>query len=302
MRRRTSHPRNHWQSIVESQGLTYHTLNGENGDIPYWDESVYYTFSVAEIEELEACTEWLNDACLQACEFIIEQDLFPCVGIPPSHVDWVKRSWERDEHTILGRFDLWYNGQEPPKLLEFNADTPTSLVEAAVIQWFWMRDLHAGNDQFNSIHEKLLEIFQVLKRKNTGVFYFTGLADNQEDFMNVHYLMDLATQAGWPTQFLPIKKLGWNPKKSSFMDLEERPIKNIFKLYPWEWMIKEPFGQHLLLDTNLWWEPPWKMMLSNKGLLPVLFQLFPESPYILPAAFENPVDPANGDSLPLATT
>lgn len=64
---------------MESQVLTYLTLKG---DIPYWDESAYYTFSATEIDDLETCTEWLNNACLQAWEFIIEQDLFHCVEIP----------------------------------------------------------------------------------------------------------------------------------------------------------------------------------------------------------------------------
>ena len=57
---------------------------------------------------------------------------------------------------MYGRFDLAYDGTTPPKLLEYNADTPTSLLEAAVIQWRWQQDMRPERDQFNSIHERLL--------------------------------------------------------------------------------------------------------------------------------------------------
>ncbi len=312
MKRRHAMRRDRWQAIVESQGLHFHTLpelpsegRGESpaesfsgfdsgkatpsAGVPYWDESAYYEFTSRQIEAIETCTYWLNDACLKACEFIIEQNLFACVGIPESHIAWIKRSWERDEHTIYGRFDLWYNGSDSPKLLEYNADTPTALLEAAVIQWYWLKDCHPQLDQFNTIHERLLEIFRTLKQTKEGIFHFAAMANSLEDFMTVSYLRDVAMQSGWKTEYLPIGSLGWNARTRQFTDPAERPIRNIFKLYPWEWMVHEPFGEHLLLDTTDWFEPPWKMMLSNKGLLPILYQLFPESPHLFPATF-GPMD------------
>lgn len=178
MQRRTIEPRPDWQKKVESQGMYYHSLPNYQpvdvpsripiveGSRPYWDESAYYQFDAREIDEIEKCTYALNECCLKVVDHIIRQDLFAEVGVPPSHVDWVKRSWERDEHTILGRFDLAYDGRSPPKLLEYNADTPTGLLEAAVVQWFWLKDctpgLGAMPEQFNTLHERLLEVFRLL--------------------------------------------------------------------------------------------------------------------------------------------
>jgi glutathionylspermidine synthase len=299
MRRVPTSPRPGWQKTVESQGLYYHTLPAAQpgagpgnwdpaGGRPYWDESAYYEFEPPEIDEIEACTYRLNEYCLRAAEYILQEGLFEQVGVPASHAEWVRRSWERDEHTIYGRFDLRYDGGGPPRLLEYNADTPTALLEAAVIQWYWMKDCHGDgrHDQFNTLHERLLEIFRILRGVHSGRFYFAALADNLEDFMTVNYLRDVAIQAGWDTEYLHVENIGWHEGRRQFTDLHEAPIRLCFKLYPWEWMDREQFGDKLLLDTTRWWEPPWKMLLSNKGLLPILYRLFPDSPYLLPASFE----------------
>jgi glutathionylspermidine synthase len=299
MERVTTQPRDNWQQTVASQGLYYHTVpseqptgdpgywNPEGGRL-YWDESVYYRFTAEEIDAIEQCTASLNQYCLKAVEHIIAHKLFNRVGIPDSHVAWVERSWERDEHTIYGRFDLCYDGHGAPRLLEYNADTPTALLEAAVIQWYWLKDCHDPDrcDQYNSIHERLLEIFGILRGCHEGRFHFAALAGNLEDFMTVNYLRDVAMQAGWDTRYVHVEDIGWHEGRRQFTDLEETAIRLCFKLYPWEWLIGEQFGANLLLDTTRWWEPPWKMLLSNKGILPILYELFPDSPYLLPASSE----------------
>jgi glutathionylspermidine synthase len=301
MKRVSTIPRPNWPKIVESQGLYYHSLSssqphGSPGawdtqdERVYWDESVYYHFDARQTDELEECTYRLNEHCLEAVEHIIANNLFAKVGVPAAHVEWVRRSWERDEHSIYGRFDLRYVPGEPPKLLEYNADTPTGLLEAAVIQWHWLKDCFADQDQYNSIHDRLLEALGMLKGVHEGPFYFAALAGNLEDFMTVNYLRDCAIQAGWATEYINVEDIGWHEPRRAFTDARERQIRTIFKLYPWEWMVRERFGEGLLWDTTSWFEPPWKMLLSNKALLAVLYDLFPDSPYLLPASFEPMAD------------
>jgi glutathionylspermidine synthase len=282
MRRQTIPPRDGWQALVESQGFHFHTLDGQ----PYWDESACYAFRAEEIDALEKATYALNDMCLQAVEHVLARDLFETFGIPPRYRDWVRQSWEEDEHTIYGRFDLAYAPPGVPRLLEYNADTPTALLEAAVIQWFWLRDTHAGHDQFNSIHERLIEVWKVLQAKAQGPVYFASLRGNVEDYMTANYLRDTALQAGLETAYLAVEEIAWNPGRRQFVDGQERAIQTIFKLYPWEWMLREEFGPHLLVSHTRWLEPPWKMILSNKAILPVLWHLFPDSPYLLRAEYE----------------
>ncbi len=295
MLRIATEPRLNWRQSVESKGLLFHTLDGE----PYWDESAYYLFERAEIDQIEVATIALDAMCLEAVEHVITERRLDELNIPRFCHAYVERSWEVDEHTIYGRFDLAFDGVHPPKLLEYNADTPTALLEAAVIQWFWSRELLAPLsrqerdqfDQFNSIHEKLIEAWKRIGRELGRSVAFSALSDSVEDVMTVSYLRDTAIQAGLKTQPLAIHRIGWDDRRRVFTDLSERPIEILFKLYPWEWMIHEPFGRHLVAGTTRWLEPPWKMILSNKGILPILFELFPESPYLLQAAFE-PIGPS----------
>ncbi len=281
MRRHTATARPEWPKIVESQGMYYHTADG----VPYWDESVYYEFRAAEVDELEKATYALNDMCLAAVERVLAENLLDRFLIPPEFQAYVRDSWELDEPTLYGRFDLAYDGSGPPKLLEYNADTPTALLESAVIQWFWLKDVFPSSDQFNSIHERLLEAWRSLRGRLPQRVYFASLADCVEDYMTVSYLRDVATQAGFDTAHLNVEDIGWNAVRQIFTDLKENAIECCFKLYPWEWMQRDEFGSHLSQARCAWIEPPWKAILSNKAILPVLWEMYPESPYLLSASF-----------------
>jgi glutathionylspermidine synthase len=286
MWRRRSEPRADWQKTVESQGMLYHTADG----VPYWDESAYYEFNAAEIDELEDATYALDELCLAAVEHVIQNDLFDRFLIPPAYRDFICRSWEVDQQTIYGRFDLAYDGQFSPKLLEYNADTPTALLEAAVVQWFWLQDCFGGGQQFNSIHERLLEAMKQLRTQIADPFYFAAVGESVEDFMTVSYLRDVAMQAGFQTAYLNVEDIGWHAGRREFTDLEDKAIRCCFKLYPWEWLAREQFGPHLVEASCRWFEPPWKALLSNKAILPVLWELNPGHPNLLEASFEPLAD------------
>lgn len=293
MRRLTITPRAGWQGIVESQGLVFHTAGG----VPYWDESVCYAFTPREIEVLEAATAELQRLCLAAGQHIIDENHFAEMAIPEEAARLVRDTWEKEPPALYGRFDLAYmGGESPPKLLEYNADTPTSLLEASVIQWHWMKDVFPDSDQFNSIHERLLDKWKELKAYlRPGPVHFACVKDSAEDFMTVSYLRDLAEQAGFETAFLNVEDIGWNPVRMRFADLEGSDITSIFKLYPWEWMVREDFAQYLsfVSDKMDWMEPAWKMMWSNKAILPILWELFPDHPNLLPCSRRAPRDPLN---------
>lgn len=274
-------PRTKWQETVESQGLQYHTIDGS----VYWDESACYRFAVSEVDLLEDATEEVQRLCLAAVDHVIRKDLFDLLQIPRNLVPLVVRSWDRREPSMYGRFDFAYDGSRTPKLLEYNADTPTALLEASVIQWFWLKDVFPDADQFNSIHEKLIDFWQGWRAPLP--VYFTCVDESTEDVGNVEYLMDTAIQCGLDARHLFIGEIGWDRLRREFVDLEEAAIGSLFKLYPWEWMAREDFGPHLLESRTAFLEPPWKMILSNKGILPILWDLFEGHPNLLPASFSG---------------
>jgi glutathionylspermidine synthase len=283
MQRIDINPRNNWQSAVEKLGFGFHTTN-----VPYWDESAYYRFTMDEVLFIEKATAELWDMCLAAVQHVMDEDLYDDFKIPRWMVSYIEKTWMEDHPAIYGRFDLCYkNGQL--KLLEFNADTPTSLYEAGIVQWFWLQDFDKSKDQFNSIHEKLIAYWKYLKEYlNKGSLHFSCLKETLEDLTNTEYIRDCAMQAGLDTKLVFIDDIGWDNNNKQFVDLENEPIKNIFKLYPWEWLIEEDFGKNILEDTNraLWIEPAWKMILSNKAILPILWKLYPNHPYLLAAYFD----------------
>jgi glutathionylspermidine synthase len=281
MQRETLAPRPDWRSKVEALGLDFHTTDGE----PYWWEAACYAFSAAEIDRIEEATDALHQLCLEAVDRIVAAGDFARLHIPEPFWSWVAASWRRRDPDLYGRFDLVFDGGGPPKMLEYNADTPTALLEAAVAQWYWLEEVKPGCDQFNSIHERLIAAWDELRRQHpeTSGVHFAGVTDEPEDLCTLDYMRDVCGQAGWRTARLDIAQIGWDGH--CFTDLDEQPIAALFKLYPWEWMLRESFGARLRTDCTAFIEPPWKMLLSNKAILPILWEMFPGHPNLLPAAF-----------------
>jgi glutathionylspermidine synthase len=281
MRRIATSARAGWQKKVEDVGLTWHS-----GDRVYWNESAFYEFSAKEVDQLEAATNELERMTLAAAQHVIDNHLYSSMGIPAIAVPLIERSWEAEPPSLYGRFDLAYDGVNPPKLLEYNADTPTSLLEAAVVQWYWLQDTFPNRDQFNSIHERLIALWKVLTPYLPGAHVDFCSMDDVEDGMTVTYLQDTAQQAGLTASSFPMGEVGWNG--SDFVGPDNQPLGAVFKLYPWEWMVREDFARYLGGASTIWIEPPWKMLLSNKGILPVLWTLYPRHPYLLEAHFDSP--------------
>jgi glutathionylspermidine synthase len=278
MHRIRCEPREGWARKVSEIGLTFHSH--EHG--PYWDESVEYRLTHREVETLERAAEACHRMALEAAESVIKQGCWDRLRIPEAAIPSVVASWEHDDFSLYGRFDFAFDGTGPAKLLEYNADTPTALIEASIAQWFWLQDRHPGADQFNSLHERLIEAWR--RWAGTAV-HFSSVADHPEDEQTILYLRDTAEQAGVLTRPIHIGDIGWDTLRGRFVDLEDREILTCFKLYPWEWIWREEFAQHLANPTPpvQFIEPTWKMLLANKGLLPILWELFPDHPNLLPA-------------------
>jgi glutathionylspermidine synthase len=288
MRRLACSERDDWRLTAEQTGFDFHTIDGER----YWDERACYAFTLDQIErQIEAPSAEIDAMCLElvACT-IDDESILRRLKIPDAFWPLISESWYRDEASLYGRLDLSFDGRGPAKLLEYNADTPTSILEAAVFQWTWLeqaterRIIPAHADQFNSIHERLIEAWKKLEAG--GHLHLAGTTENEEDAGTLAYLEDTASQAGLSTTLLDIEDIGWRDD-GGFVDPDGRSIDLVFKLYPWEWMFHDAFGERLVKAPTRWIEPPWKAILSNKGILPLLWEMFPGHPNLLPAFFED---------------
>lgn len=280
-----------WRQQADSLGFRFHSLGGT----PYWDESVHYRFPLAQIEAgIERPTLEIHELCMDLVSRATRnEEYLRRLAIPERFWDFVRNSWTRGDPHLYGRMDFAYDGRGHAKLYELNYDTPTSLYEAAVFQWVWLQEcieqgrLPTGTDQFNSLQEKLLWAFASLAPKIGGLMHFASVRDSDEDRATVEYLQDLATQSGVRTQYLTIEDIG-RTADGRYTDCDNRVIDTIFKLYPWEYLFADEFGQYLPSSAVTWFEPPWKAILSNKGALALLWELHPGHPNLLPAFFEAP--------------
>ncbi|MGH7461262.1 MAG: glutathionylspermidine synthase family protein [Longimicrobiales bacterium] len=281
MNRLTISPRPDWRTRVESVGLAFHS-----GQSPYWNESACYELTMAQAELIETATNELHGLCLEAVQHVIDEERYAELKIPAHCVPLIRDSWINDYSSIYGRFDLSYDGKGPPKMLEYNADTPSSLLEAAVVQWHWVQEVSPHLDQFNSIHERLIAGWKDLQPHLPPIVHFTAI-DDVEDGLTVTYLRETCEAAGVRTIGLPIEQVGWNGDR--FVGEEHETIHALFKLYPWEWLLNEDFGQHIAPSRSRFIEPAWKMILSNKGILPILWELFEGHPNLL-EAYRDPTE------------
>ncbi len=280
--------RSDWRTTAEECGFDFHTIDGER----YWDERGYYGFTLEEIErQIEEPSGEIDAMCLELVGHAIDDENYlRRLRIPEAFWPLIAESWHRDESSLYGRLDLSFDGRGPAKLLEYNADTPTSIFEAAVFQWTWLEQaierhiIPKRADQFNSIHERLIDAWKKVAARSH--VHLTGTIENAEDAGTLAYLEDTARQAGLATTLIDIEAIGWRDG-GGFVDLEDRPMELVFKLYPWEWMFQDAFGAKLADAPTRWLEPPWKTILSNKGILPLLWEMFPGHPNLLPAFFEN---------------
>lgn len=292
MKRIVAEERKDWKAKAESLGFIFHTMYGE----PYWDESVYYEFSMDQIEnDIEDPSEEIHQMSLDVVDRVVtSEEYLTKLQIPEYYWQAIGESWIRRDPSLYGRFDLSYNGKKPAKMLEYNADTPTSLYETAFFQWLWLEDkINDGSfddqtDQFNSLQDQIIERFEQLFEKGSHI-HFSSAEGVTEDRQTVKYLEDCAAQAGMLPYYVDIEKIGID-RFGRFADEQSNIIQSMFKLYPWEEMMREDYGKYTCTHDMTWLEPMWKAILSNKAFLPLIWKFNKGHPNLLPAYFDGEED------------
>lgn len=290
MRRVPIVERGDWRARAADSGFRFHTIDGER----YWDERAYYAFTLQQIErDLEDPSVELHQMALALVDEIAASEaLMQRLAIPEPVRDWIAESWRRRDGHLYGRLDFAYDGTGPAKLYELNYDTPTSLFEAAFFQWQWLEDqcesgrLPATADQFNSIHEQLVERFGALSAQLPPPLVFAAMRSSEEDQGTVEYLRDCAAQAYLHGAAVALEDIGLSDD-GRFTDPDDLVIGTLFKLYPLEDLFEDDFGRALPGSGLRLLEPPWKALLSNKGVLPLLWERHRGHPNLLAAEFDD---------------
>ncbi len=287
-------------AYLESLGFVWHT---DRDNTPYIsDELVVLTED--EANAFYEATNELYDMYVEAAEYVIENNLFHEIGIPFNLVELIKESWENDVHWHLyGRFDLagGIDGK-PIKLLEFNADTPTALFETAIIQWAILKQNNLEeSSQFNATYEALQDNFKRLVTLDEDIsnfeehydgwrFLFSSIRDNAEEENTVRLLQHIAAEAGFDTQFAYIDEVAFDSDEGIFY--EDTQYELWFKLIPWEDIALEESDLAMLLTNIIQnqkaiiFNPAYTLLFQSKGMLKILWDLYPNHPLLLETSFE----------------
>lgn len=301
----------HYAHLEQSCNFFYHS--DEELELPYWDESAAYQFTAKEIDELEKAADTVYEMAVATVDELIQTQRLDKLYIPEKYHQMIEASWNRElgrdkegnpifsDPSMIGRFDFTLDENGVPKVLEFNADTPTSLLEAAVVQGEWLEtngQTPKGSEQYNMIHEKMVAGWQWLKTNNVlkaDHIHFTAMS-SFEDMSNAAYAEATAKEAGYKTTLINCEDIGVQKNffgtQSYLVDLDNKDIKVLYKLYPWEQMLDDtnPVLRDAILKNKKtqFIEPVWKMTMSNKALLGLMWEKYGQTcPYLLPTYNDN---------------
>ncbi len=289
------------QDYLEQIGFSWHT--DEDGSD--YIESELVELTQEEAEAFYAAANELYDMYVAAAQYVIDNDLFSELEIPFNLIEAIKMSWENDVHWHLyGRFDLagGIDGK-PIKLIEFNADTPTCLFETAILQWAALKQnsLDEGR-QFNNLYEALSENFKrlVTLGEETEKFenlyegwkiLFSSVRGLDEEEKTVRLLQSAAEAAGFVTNFAYADEVEFDDESGIWFNGEN--YEYWFKLIPWESIAIEESALALYL-TNIMknqkaiiLNPAYTLLFQSKGIMKVLWDLFPNHPLLLQSDFTS---------------
>ncbi|WP_086235137.1 MULTISPECIES: glutathionylspermidine synthase family protein [Campylobacter] len=285
---------------LESIGFGWHTdLDGSR-----YISNELVSITQDEAEAFYEATNELYDMYVAAAEYVINNDLFHELGIPFNLVDTIKASWENDVHWhIYGRFDLagGIDGK-PIKLIEFNADTPTSLFETAIIQWAMLKFNNLDEAaQFNDVYEALVENFKrlVTLQEDTSAFdeyyegwkiLFSSIAGSVEDENTTRLLESAARDAGFECDFAFVDEVSFDDENGIFWN--EQNWEYWFKLIPWEMIAIDESDLALIIKNiiknqkAIILNPAYTLLFQSKGIMKILWDLYPNHPLLLESSFE----------------
>lgn len=264
--------------------------------LPYITDDIVVV-SEQEAEQYYEAANELYEMFIEAGQHVLDNNRLEELGIPENLHRLVKYSWDNDKQWHLyGRFDLsgGLDGK-PIKLIEFNADTATCIPETAVMQW---ASLKANNldesQQFNTLYERLVENFREIQRQNPDfepTLLISTMRDYPEDDTNMQVLGEAAKEAGFEVAFEYIDEVEFspiegiykqNPKDGSFTRYDYW-----FKLIPWEYIgwdepeLADILTNMVINQKAVILNPAYTLLFQSKGILKVLWELYPNHPLLL---------------------
>ncbi|MEK9969251.1 MAG: glutathionylspermidine synthase family protein [Ferrovibrio sp.] len=277
MQRLAVEPCADWRERAEAAGFA------ASDATPRWLTDTAYSFSAADIDVLGDAAQALEERCLDWVEAITWRGAYEAFGFNDATCTLIEESWRRQDKNLIGRIDLAWDGRDAPRMLRYAADAPDSVIEAAVLQAEWLDCTCNHCDQFNGIHDMLIDAW-----KHFGLWghrvHFAALRDDAAGRAAADYLQSTARAAGLDTGALVLEDLRWNGKR--FADQSAKPITVLYKHCPWSDLLQHPLAANLRSAGMRLIEPAWKLLLTRDATLPALRAAYPDDDHLLPIAGE----------------
>lgn len=298
-----------WLNVANPDEAAYvemmhgHRLSGADQD-----QYRYVCISESAQAELKRATNELHALFMHATDYVLQDDkLLARFNIPRILWKRIHQSWDnRRNQMITGRFDFCLT-EDGIKLYEYNADSASCYMECGKVQGKWARHFGCdeGRDPGERLHQQLVEAWR--EAEVEGLVHIMHDRDLEESY-HALFMKEAMAEAGLECRVIKgLQGLSWDDA-GNVLDPEGRPIRCVWKTWAWETALDQlraeagDEGQRaalqgartaaprlmdvLLRPETMIFEPLWTLIPSNKAILPILWQLFPDHPYLLDSQFE----------------
>ncbi len=302
-----------WLNLANADEAAYvRMMGGQRLSAEPGDALKYFCLSETAGEALESATAELHALFMHATDYVLRDDrLLGRFNLPRALWPKIHQSWNnRRNEMITGRFDFSLS-ERGLKLYEYNCDSASCHMETGKVQGRWAAHFgcHNGRDAGAGLHEELVKAW---RKQPVGEVLHIMRDDHLEETYHALFMQEAIERAGITSTILNgVNGLSWTAD-GDIVDHLGVPIRWVWKTWAWEtaldqirleceddalqagasWSSGQPpaaaprLADVLLSPQVMVFEPLWTLIPSNKAILPVLWQLFPNHPYLLETAFE----------------
>jgi len=301
----------HWKSSIAPQSINLQWLHGDHSTQKFQEKEVatgatrmaehteFYTLDISRAHAISKQAEELHQMFMAATAHVLASDeRLNKFGYDPALWPLFRASFAaRAEFApIAGRFDVALT-HEGIKVYEYNCDSAADLYECGSVQGRWGRvAMLPGSDAGTALFEQLVRAWQESAVAQAGSTLHVMFDDDVEEAYHAGYMQSAAESAGVRCKpICGLAALSW--KDGAPVDADGEAIRFVWKAWSWETvfdsmrMPQAAKGTPTLADVLLLqpgvkvWEPLWTCIPSNKAILPVLWDMFPEHPCLLRAEY-----------------
>lgn len=296
-----------WLNIANADENAYVESYGPNIEDRKGNPYEYFCISETAMKEIKHVTNELHAMFMHATDYVLQNEkILEKFCIPKSLWPKLHASWDnRKNEMITGRFDIamTVNGI---KIYEYNADSASCYMECGKIQKKWAKHFGCTEGQCagEKLHSKLVEAWKDSDVK--GILHIM-LDDDLEESYHAEFMKSAIKEASIECKIIKgIKGLQWG-KNRTVLDQDGIPIRWVWKTWAWETALDQIRAECstiqqttqdssvvltpprlvdvLLADNVVVYEPFWTLIPSNKAVLAVLWELYPDHPNLLKTSF-----------------